>query len=323
MLSTIRQRSRRQNDRLHFLTPRHSHNDSAVCTPSTTRPTKPAAALIPLVGRRQGYSLQSIQNGFLGTSIMLWVWISLNLGRSQDDGNGIFFSRFMSTRLYNKPEVIYPRLVVVSRSASSDSHSEDGSFRLPRHRRSVSSIGDKKAYKRIRSSKEYREVNDPAIDDREDCQPQHEWQKTSYPVCNSIHEFDWTSPNMENGKRRYKVLTHGFYRAVWSMYDDTMTKVVFKPMLMHHKFVFSNFDRMRRDALAMDRLKGAKYILDIFGFCGTSGFFEYADGGDLEHTIWPNDRNKPATDIPKIQKLRIGKVLASLCIWNFLSCLLV
>ena len=36
----------------------------------------------------------------------------------------------------------------------------------------------------------------------------------------------------------------------------------------------------------MERLTGSTYIMDIYGFCGNSGFFEFADGGSLEDVIW-------------------------------------
>merc|ERR1711862_176627 len=50
-------------------------------------------------------------------------------------------------------------------------------------------------------------------------------------------------------------------------------------------FTKRNFERHNRDAIAMDRLTKSINVVDIFGFCGMSGVFEYAKHGDLRHVI--------------------------------------
>jgi hypothetical protein len=55
----------------------------------------------------------------------------------------------------------------------------------------------------------------------------------------------------------------------------------------------------------MERLTKSPHILNIYGYCGNSGLFEYAGGGDISRVIWPS-KKKPQ-NITQIQKLHIGK----------------
>ena len=114
-----------------------------------------------------------------------------------------------------------------------------------------------------------------------------------------------TTPTLETNGAKYKFLTHGFYRDVLSAFDPVGEPFVFKPMRRKHRFTFRNFDRMRRDAVVMDRLTAHKYILNIYGFCGTSAVFEYADGGDIDSTLWPD--GETIANLSQLEKLHIGK----------------
>jgi hypothetical protein len=55
----------------------------------------------------------------------------------------------------------------------------------------------------------------------------------------------------------------------------------------------------------MERLTKSPFVLDIYGFCGNSGLFEFGSGGDISEAIWP-DNNEPA-NLTKLQKLSMGK----------------
>jgi serine/threonine protein kinase len=60
-------------------------------------------------------------------------------------------------------------------------------------------------------------------------------------------------------------------------------------MRYEHEYEERNYDRHRRDAVAAERLAGSPYVMDIYGFCGNSGIFEFADGGSLYDSIWYSD----------------------------------
>jgi hypothetical protein len=169
----------------------------------------------------------------------------------------------------------------------------------------VKQMGSKRGQEAILDSRDYKEVN---ADEEEDCQLLHDWQMTARPACNLVHEFDVTSPSREDTNAKYKYLTNGYYRDVWTAVDDVGINFVFKPMRYKHAYTWRNFDRMRRDILTMDRLAGEKYILNTYAGCGTSGFFEFADGGDIENAIWPSrKKGKEAHELTQMEKLHIGK----------------
>ena len=197
-----------------------------------------------------------------------------------------------------------------------------------------------RAQRRIENSRAYASLNREIInEEKEDCQLEHAWQRTVRPVCNSLHELDLTCPVVGlDGSDKYKFLTHGYYRDVLEFVDEaTLQRSVLKPMRYKHNYSeymrcfqesstmarlivctsgvkrthvvlwlsdFRNFDRMRRDGLVMDELTGSKYILDIYAFCGTSGLFEYADGGDFEDALWPRDGRQ--SSLSQLDKLHMG-----------------
>ena len=59
-----------------------------------------------------------------------------------------------------------------------------------------------------------------------------------------------------------------------------------------HEYDTRNFDRHRRDALAMERLTKYKSVVDMYGFCGDSALSDFADEGDISDAIWPSDEQE-------------------------------
>ena len=204
----------------------------------------------------------------------------------------------------------FARVVMLSndRNATQNSISIDTEQSRKRARKVDYLIGNR-ARAEIAESKRYADLDEVDWEEKEDCQLEYEWQRTSRPNCNSIHEFDMTTPTQETQGAKYKYLTHGFYRDVLSAYDQVGEPFVFKPMRRKHRFSFRNFDRMRRDAVVMDRLTAHTYILNIYGFCGTSALFEYADGGDIDSTLWPD--GETIANLTQLEKLHIGKCTQS------------
>lgn len=149
------------------------------------------------------------------------------------------------------------------------------------YQRFVPAMGDVQNQQRIKRAHYVEGLDEVETDD---CKLRYEWQKSSRPTCNSVHEFDMTtpwSPASEGGhSKKYRIIGYGYWRDVWIVNDD-MEKVVFKSMRYEHDFTLRNFDRMRRDAAVMDRLTFSENIIDLFGFCGTSSLSEYGDGGDI------------------------------------------
>lgn len=165
---------------------------------------------------------------------------------------------------------------------------------------------DLDAQKRLKDSKDYKRGRvEPFETDK--CKAQYDWQKTSHPTCNTVYEFDLSNLHADKkNDERVRIISNGYWRDVWMVREDhTDTKRVLKTMRYRQDFVPRNYDRHRRDAVAMERLTSSKYVVDIYGFCGNSGIFEYSEGGDINDAIWPEDDN--AKELSNVEKLRIGK----------------
>ena len=67
--------------------------------------------------------------------------------------------------------------------------------------------------------------------------------------------------------------------------------MVLKTMRYMHEWEERNYDRHRRDALAAERLTSSPMTVNIFGFCGNSGLFEYGDGGDVSRWIYHREND--------------------------------
>lgn len=56
----------------------------------------------------------------------------------------------------------------------------------------------------------------------------------------------------------------------------------------------------------MERLTKSNFVVDIYGMCGNSGLFEFADGGDIKDAIIPKGDEKKK-NMTQLEKLHIGK----------------
>jgi hypothetical protein len=144
------------------------------------------------------------------------------------------------------------------------------------------------------------------------CKLPYLWQKTSFPSCNSIHEFDITRPwsVLFNVRRKlYRIIGNGYWRDVWLIqngHSNVSEKGILKTMRYGHDYTPRNFDRMRRDGVVMERLTKSPFVLNIYSFCGTTSITEYGDGGDIPDALWSDGRR---SDLSQIEKLRIGESL--------------
>ena len=152
------------------------------------------------------------------------------------------------------------------------------------------------------------------------CEMQYDWQSESHPTCNTLHEQDVpteltttfassSSPsiinkNNNNNKHdsmRAQLLAAGGYRNVWMIHngtqvaastttqlttdDNVITRdppIALKTLLYERDWYQMQYKRHNLDALVASRLQSSPYILNIHGYCGTSGLYEFARGGNLQ-----------------------------------------
>jgi serine/threonine protein kinase len=123
----------------------------------------------------------------------------------------------------------------------------------------------------------------------ETCKVQYDWQRSYYPSCNHVMEQDLTQLELDSSGEPYvKLLANGYWRDVWKLQSGT-EKMVLKTLRYEHDFKPRNYDRHRRDAVAMEQLTSSTWVMGIYGFCGNSGIFEFADGGSLEDSLFADD----------------------------------
>jgi len=182
------------------------------------------------------------------------------------------------------------------------------------------------------NSRDYRHGEADTLQDMgKDCIAQYDWQEKSFPTCNHLMEIDMTNliplvsdnddnnNNNNNNKNEIfsahsfsKLLAAGYWRDVWSVKnyslfsqhndnndDDKNNDVetfVLKSMRYTHDYVPRNYDRHRRDAVAMERLTSSVFVMEIYAACGNSGLFEFADGGSLEDSIYYNNHQHHRKD---------------------------
>mmetsp|Transcript_42420 Transcript_42420/g.47915 ORF Transcript_42420/g.47915 Transcript_42420/m.47915 type:complete len:567 (-) Transcript_42420:88-1788(-) len=171
-----------------------------------------------------------------------------------------------------------------------------------------------KRQKALLNSRDYRHGEADTLQDMgEDCIAQYDWQEKMFPTCNHVMEIDMTNLNLADNKNNgddllfsahsfSKLISAGYWRDVWSVknlprkQNEDIETFVLKSMRYTHDYVPRNYDRHRRDAVAMERLTSSAFVMDIYAACGNSGVFEYADGGSLSDSIWYNKHPKKNQD---------------------------
>lgn len=121
-----------------------------------------------------------------------------------------------------------------------------------------------KAQIHLEASKDYennmRDDSEPG-----DCEAQYEWQRTSQPTCNALHEQALWEMRVPRGSR-VKFLANGYWRDVWMLRDWDWEPLALKTIRFMHDYADRNFDRHRRDAVAMERMTSSPNVVDIYSF---------------------------------------------------------
>ena len=144
------------------------------------------------------------------------------------------------------------------------------------------------------------------------------WQEFDMPNCNDMHETDLYASFSGRERKDGGYVGNGYWRHVWLVDPRQESKahqgnkrqhnsttllarapapygVVLKMMKKEHKVEARNFDRHRRDALAMERLTSAPNIVDIYSFCGNSVLTEFV-GSDMHKVLYHTGENGRITD---------------------------
>lgn len=138
-------------------------------------------------------------------------------------------------------------------------------------------------------------------DQGKDCVAQYDWQESYFPTCNHLMELDLTRPHGQSElldhieEEKSALISNGYWRDVWKVEtyvdgpEEFAESYILKMMRYEHAFKPRNYDRHRRDAVATERLTSSPFVVDIYAACGNSGVFEYAGGGSLSDSVWPEE----------------------------------
>jgi hypothetical protein len=214
-------------------------------------------------------------------------------------------------------------------------HADTNNSHTPQHRL-VKPMISRHAREELQDSSAYQDAQPDQFESKR-CKAQFDWQKTAYLTCNLHHELDMTMPlllsnninHISNNDRQYpqqpadtttderlRLVANGYYRDVWVTNDyyhadiaatakaknttvSNSNKIVLKTLRYEHDFDLRNWDRHRRDAIAMERLSASPFVLDVYASCGNSGLTEYAPGGSIKNALFPKRPPKPPPPPPK------------------------
>ena len=112
-----------------------------------------------------------------------------------------------------------------------------------------------------------------------DCIPMRPWQEMLFPSCSRFHEMDISNLHSsyrvdKKGRldRRFRKINSGGYNDVFNFHTDPPNEenVVCKVLTYGTEYTDRNYDRVRRDALIMERGTKSPYLVDVYGHCGLS-----------------------------------------------------
>lgn len=157
-----------------------------------------------------------------------------------------------------------------------------------------------------------------------ECIPMHEWQGQSLPTCNLVHEaVDLTqllvSTNDYGLNYKIKIehkrlLSSGYFRDTYVFTDEgalttaSTNPIALKTLRLRRSYNAWILDRHRMDALVLDRMKKSEWIIDIYGYCGAAGLFEYGTG-DMSN--WHNMDSEDDNDKKFLQRLKYAYQVAN------------
>jgi len=143
---------------------------------------------------------------------------------------------------------------------------------------SESRMMSKKYAKKLEDSHDWeKKARDPLYEG--DCIPMRPWQEMLFPSCSKFHEMDMS--NMHSSylvdkkrrlDRRFRKINSGGYNDVFNFHMDPPNEedIVNKVLTYGTEYTDRNYDRVRRDALIMERGTKSPYLVDVYGHCGLS-----------------------------------------------------
>lgn len=255
---------------------RHPHAVPSIPATTTTTSTDAHAFKEHSVSRKTKVrTLVRIGYGFLGAMAVSWILTSI---------------------LPPIPEAtptIKPRVYFVPGARREARPIRDGGVswlkqrRIPRDEKSDTSTGT--------------DTDTDKVDTAHRCTYMHEWQSSSFPTCNHLHQIEFEAVHVVN---------NGHYRDVFSFKESDGTEMVMKELRFEEDFDFEDhIEQHRRDAVALDRLAASENIPDIYAGCQNAAIVDLSPDGDLEQHVL--EEGEHYQNYKPLEKLEIAYQVAS------------
>ena len=162
-------------------------------------------------------------------------------------------------------------------------------------------------YAYIAHDKNYKQVNFRDREFDEGCEAMGSWQESSFPSCNQIHEVGLLY-KVTIGEFHY--VASGGWNDVFNLLDTSLgldpslAMKILSPKRgikdgLADKYKLRNYERVRQDAIILERLSSSKHVMDIVGYCGAVIIGPFADG-TLEDKISKLVRRKASIERLKL-----------------------
>ncbi len=160
----------------------------------------------------------------------------------------------------------------------------------------------------ISHDKNYKQVNFRDKEFDEECIAMGSWQESSFPNCNQIYELELLHKLTTD---QFQYVASGGWNDVFKVLDTSLgldpslAMKVLSPKRgikegLADKYKIRNYERVRQDAVILERLSSSKHVMDIVGYCGAVIIGPFADGGTMDGEIIKLLRKKAS-----IEKLKL------------------
>ncbi|KAL7468541.1 hypothetical protein ACHAXS_008779 [Conticribra weissflogii] len=134
------------------------------------------------------------------------------------------------------------------------------------------------------------------------------WQETSFPNCNLFHELDFYG---RSRKDEFSFAASGGYNQIFRITDQDKPDdpdLAMKILEYDTKYSDRNYDRVRRDALILERLTRSPHVMSIYGYCGFDVLVPFAAGGTLSNMIRQWKRGQ--LELTSLERMKIALEVA-------------
>jgi len=227
---------------------------------------------------------------------LIWAVLTLLYLQSNFINNHDYFrpqSTFMASENEDQQKKIYlPRLIYLGTTEELIEHTHQMKQQTKQREIDVDEHSlTQHAY--IANDKNYKQVNFRNREFDKECIAMGSWQESSFPNCNQIYELGLLHKLFTD---QFQYVASGGWNDVFQVLDTllgldpSLAMKILSPKRgikegLADKYKIRNYERVRQDAIILERLSSSKHVMGIVGYCGAVIISPFADGGTLDEKI--------------------------------------